>query len=98
MFKKCGTKLLVIPGGCTSVLYNRWMSASINHLRVIFGNCGVNIIMIDDTDKDTSKPRPPPKEALIEWILKAQEIIESKDMIIRKSFLVTGITSEVHGQ
>ncbi len=44
---------------------------------------------------DVSQVKPPPKEFLIEWILRAQEIIESKDMIIKKSFLVAGITNTI---
>ena len=40
-----------------------------------------------------SKVKCPPKEAVIEWILRAQEKIEEKSMIpvIKKSFLVAGI-------
>ena len=48
--------------------------------------------MIEETDKGVTKVKRPPKEAVIEWILKAQEKIEEKSMIIKKSFLVAGIT------
>ena len=49
--------------------------------------------MIEESDKSVSKVKPPPKESLINWILKAQETIESKNSIIKKSFLVTGIAN-----
>ena len=47
--------------------------------------------MIEETDKGVSKVKCPPKEAVIEWILRAQEKIEEESMIIKKSFLVAGI-------
>ena len=48
--------------------------------------------MIEETEKGDSPIRRPPKESLVDWILNAQEKIESKKEIIQKSFIVAGIT------
>ena len=48
--------------------------------------------MIEETDKGVSKLKRPPKESLVDWILRAQELIER---IIKKSFLVAGITNTI---
>ena len=48
--------------------------------------------MIEETEKGDSPIRCPPKESLVDWILNAQEKIESKKEIIQKSFVVAGIT------
>ena len=92
-FDKCGTKLLVIPGGCTSVLQP--LDISINkpfksHLRQLWCQ-----YMIEETDKGVSKRKRPPKESLVEWILRAQELIERRNIIIKKTFLVAGITNTI---
>ena len=47
--------------------------------------------MIEETDNGVKKVKRPPKEAVMEWILKAQEKIEEKSMVIKQSFLVDEI-------
>ncbi len=47
-----------------------------------------------ESDNSAFKIKPPSKLHLLKWILKAQEMIESKGTILTKSFLVTGITKE----
>ena len=49
--------------------------------------------MVAEADKlqGTSKIKPPPKSALLEWIKTAQAKIESQGTIVKKSFLVTEI-------
>ena len=49
--------------------------------------------MIEQTDTGVPKVKPPPKESLINWIMRVQEIIESNNSIIKKSFLVAGIAN-----
>ena len=83
-FDKCRTKLLVIPGGCTSVLQP--LDISINKPLKSYIRQSWCQYMIEETDKGVTKVKRPPKEAVIEWILKAQEKIEEKSMIIKKSF------------
>ena len=82
-FDKCGTKLLVIPGGCTSVLQP--LDISINKPLKSYIRQSWCQYMIEETDKGVSKVKCPPKEAVIEWILRAQEKIEEKSTIIKKS-------------
>ena len=90
-FDECGTKLLVIPGGCTSILQP--LDISINKPFKTYIRQSWCQYMIEESDKGVSKVQPPPKESLINWILRAQEIIESRDSIIKKSFLVAGIAN-----
>ena len=42
--------------------------------------------MIEETDKGVLKVKHPPKESLINWILRVQEQIERRNTIINKSF------------
>jgi len=90
-FKKCNSKLLFIPGGCTSVLQP--LDIGINkpfksYIRQSWCN-----YMIEETDKSMQKIKPPSKLLLLEWIKRAQNIIESKPSIVKKSFLVAGISN-----
>ena len=90
-FSKCNTKLLVIPGGCTSVLQPLDLSINKpfkNHIRDMWCQ-----YMVAEADKGVSKIKPPPKSNLLEWIKAAQEKIESKGTIVKKSFMVAGITN-----
>ena len=43
--------------------------------------------MLDETEKGVAKVKRPPKEAVIEWILRAQQKIEETNIIIKKVFL-----------
>ena len=63
-FSKCNTKLLVIPGGCTSVL--QLLDLSINkpfknYIRDMWCQ-----YMVQEADKGVSKVKPPPKSSLLE--------------------------------
>ena len=75
-FQKCRTKLLLIPGGCTSILQP--LDISINKpFKGYIRQCWCRY-MIEETEKGDSPIRRPPKESLVDWILNAQEKIESK--------------------
>ena len=92
-FDQCGTKLLVIPGGCTSVLQP--LDISINKPLKSYIRHSWCQYMLDETEKGVAKVKCPPKEAVIEWILRAQQKIEEKNIIVKKSFLVAGITNTI---
>ena len=49
--------------------------------------------MVAEADKGVSEIKPPPKSNLLEWIKAAQEKIESKGTIVKKSLMVAGITN-----
>ena len=84
-----GTKLLVIPGGCTSVLQP--LDISINkpfkgYVRQLWCQ-----YMVDEAEKGVSIIKPVCKSVLLEWILKGVDLLESKPSIVKKSFDVAGI-------
>lgn len=83
------TKLLVIPGGCTSVLQP--LDVSINKPFKSYIREQWCEWMVLEAEKDVSKIKPAPKSTLLYWIRRAVELIERKPEIIQKSFRVTGI-------
>lgn len=88
-FAKCGTKLSVIPGGCTSILQP--LDVSINksfkgYLRQLWCQ-----YMVDEAEKGVTIIRPVCKSKLLDWISKAVSLLDTKLNIIEKSFYVTGI-------
>ena len=91
-FAKIGTKLLVIPGGCTSVLQP--LDVSINkpfksHIR----QCWCER-MVSEAESGVAKITPASKATLMEWIKTAADRIEQNTSIIEKSFEVTGIVKK----
>lgn len=91
-FAKCNTKLLTIPGGCTSVLQP--LDISINkpfksHIRELWCQR-----MIEETEKGTApKISPASKSTLLEWIKKANDSIAKEPSMVTKSFQVAGIVN-----
>ena len=89
-FAKCNTKLLTIPGGCTSVLQP--LDISLNkpfksYIRQLWCQR-----MVDEAEKGTaSKIAPASKTQLLEWIKTASDLINKNTESIKKSFEVAGI-------
>ena len=54
--------------------------------------------MVEEADKGVPKIKPPSKSQLLEWIKIAQDIIESKPAMMKKSFLVAGISNASNEQ
>ena len=82
--------LLLIPGGCKSILQP--LDISINKpFKGYIRQCWCRY-MIEETEKGHSPIRHLPKISPVDWILNAQKKIESKKEIIQKSFIVAGIT------
>ena len=78
------SKLLVMPGGCTSIRQPLDISINKPLIKSYIRQSWCQYI-IEETDTGVSKSCPP-QEAVIEWILRAQEKIEEKSMIIKKYF------------
>ena len=99
MFARCNTTVIVIPGGCTSVLQP--LDVSINrpfkdHLRKCWQQ-----YMVEQSDLaagSVEKKIPPPsKQHLVDWITGANRKIHLNSVIVKKSFLVTGLSNALGG-
>ena len=92
MFAKIGTKLLVIPGGCTSILQP--LDVSINKpFKSYIRQCWCER-MISEAESGVAKITPASKDILMGWIKTAADRIEQAVPIIEKSFQVTGIVKK----
>ena len=49
--------------------------------------------MLEQSDTGVSKIKPPSKVHLLQWVKEAQDKISMNKIVIRKSFLVTGISN-----
>ena len=91
-FHKCGTTLLVIPGGCTSVLQP--LDVSINKPFKGYIRQKWCERMVQEAESGVSKITPASKAILMEWIKTAADLVEKSPTTIKKSFQVTGIISK----
>ena len=53
--------------------------------------------MLDSTSTNGSPPAKPPKQLLVDWIVQANNMIGSNHCIVKKSFLVTGLSNALGG-
>ncbi len=93
-FKQSNTTVIVIPGGCTSILQP--LDVSINkpikgHLR----NSWVEYMLEHSCDELVKRPS---KQLIVDWIEEANTILNSNLSIVKKSFLVTGISNALGGE
>ena len=89
---KCGTKMLVIPGGCTSVLQP--LDVSINKPFKVYIRQRWCERMASEAETGVAKITPASKAILMEWIKTAADLVEKKPNTITKSFEVTGIVNK----
>ena len=89
---KCGTKMLVIPGGCTSVLQP--LDVSINKPFKAYIRQSWCERMVSEAETGVAKITPASKAILMEWIKTAADLVEKKPNTIKKSFEVTGIVNK----
>lgn len=86
---KYGTKLLVIPGGCTFILQP--LNISINKPFKSFIRHCWSERMVREAETGVARISPVSKSEPLEWIKTAADLIEQNPNTIVKSFHVTGI-------
>ena len=87
-FHKCGTTLLVLPGGCTLVLQP--LDVSINKPFKGYIRQKLCERMVQEAEWCLQAS----KAILMEWIKTAADLVEKSPTTIKKSFQVTGIISK----
>ena len=93
-FQKHNTTVVVIPGGCTSILQPLDVSINKpikNHLR----NLWVQYIMLEQASNTEIKR--PTKQLIVDWIEEANKILASNVCIVKKAFLVAGLSNALGG-
>ena len=94
-FKTYNTTVVVIPGGCTSVLQP--LDVSINKPVKAILRQSWEQYMLDQTITSSGKISPPSKQAIVNWIEEANDKLNSKPCIVKKAFLVTGLSNALGG-
>ena len=94
-FQNSNTTVIVIPGGCTSILQP--LDVSIN--KPIKGHLRSSWVqyMLENSSSDQAIKRPT-KQLLVNWIEEANEKLDSNLCIVKKAFLVTGLSNALGGQ
>ena len=96
--RKMQTDVAMIPGGCTSVLQALDISWN-KPFKAAFASLyeeGVETTGCRDSNRtEAGNARPPCKSLLCQWVVKAWNTI-GKDLIL-KSFIVSGLTSDLNG-
>ena len=54
--------------------------------------------MVEQSDLGQSKINPPSKQLLVDWVLEANQMLDSNLAIVKKSFLVTGLSNALGGE
>ena len=89
---KCGTKMLIIPGGCASVLQP--LDVSVNKPFKSFIRQSWCERMVKEAETGVAKVTPASKTTLMEWVKEAADRVEQHPITIEKSFRVTGIVPD----
>ena len=91
-FHKCHTKLLIIPGGCTSILQP--LDVSVNKPFKSYIRQSWCERMVKEAETGTAKVTPASETTLMEWVKEAADRVEQHPTTIEKSFRVTGIVPD----
>lgn len=102
--RKANVETAIIPGGCTSVLqpldvslnkpFKGWVRASwAEYIR----NDAIRVDRERKAGDQLAKIRPPSKQAVVDWIASAVKNLSKKVDMVKKSFIVTGISPALNG-
>ena len=84
-FEKFNTKLLIIPGGCTSILQPLDITFK-DYVRQLWCQ-----FMVDMCEMSEGRIKPASKSVLLDWVIKCAKSVESKPNTVKRSFEVGGI-------
>ena len=94
-FTQFNTTIVVIPGGCTSILQP--LDVSINKPVKAVIRRSWEQYMLEQSEKGDGKISPPSKQVIVNWIEDANSKLHSNPTIVKKSFLVTGLSNSLGG-
>ena len=94
-FTHFNTTIVVIPGGCTSLLQP--LDVSINKPVEAVIQRSWEQYMLEQSEKSDGKISPPSKQVIVNWIEDANSKLHSNSTIVKKSFLVTGLSNSLGG-
>ena len=94
-FKRYNTTIVVIPGGCTSVLQP--LDVSINKPVKSILRQSWERYMLEQSENDTAKIPPPPKQLIVDWVEAANGTLDANPTIVKKAFVVTGLSNSLGG-
>lgn len=97
--RKANADTAMIPGGCTSVLQP--LDVSVNKVfKNLLRKSWVNFIQEEVAilkEDSEHRIRPPSKQKVVDWIGSAMEGLSTRIELIKKSFVVTGISCALNG-
>lgn len=93
-FRQSNTTVAVIPGGCTSILQP--LDVSLNKPIKGYLRQSWEHYMLDNSSPHVNTPKPS-KQLIVNWIEEANHMIDSNKCIVKKSFLVTGLSNSLGG-
>ena len=94
-FKRYNTTIVVIPGGCTSVLQPLDVSVNKPVKSILWQSW--EQYMLEQSENDSTKIPPPSKQLIVKWIEAANNTLDANVCIVKKAFLITGLSSSLGG-
>ena len=94
-FKRYNTTIVVIPGGCPSVLQP--LDVSVNKPVKSILRQSWEQYMLEQSENDSTKIPPPSKQLIVKWIEAANNTLDANVCIVKKAFLITGLSNSLGG-